>query len=79
MLLKIFNVLFRVFLIAIGLVSIASGGLCVLLGSESSDSLFIALIGLLGLAFGALMVWAVIRAWRREGVTADQSGMEPRE
>ena len=78
MLLKIFNVLFRVFLIAIGMVSIASGGLCVLLGSESRDGLFIALIGLLGLAFGALTVWGVIRAWRRENVTVVAVEKEPR-
>lgn len=66
----VLKVLFRVFIICVGLLSIASGGLCVIFGGSSRDGLGIALLGLVGMAVGGLAVWWVFRSWRRSDAKA---------
>lgn len=65
--LAILKVIGRVFLISIGLLCIAGGGLCVVLGSTSGEVGGIAVIGLISLLLGAVGVWAILRSWIRQG------------
>jgi hypothetical protein len=71
--LNMLKVLGRVFLICIGLLSIAGGGFCVAMGN-SSDSLggliLTGLVGLFGLMLGAVVVWMVFQNW--QGSRAEQ-------
>ena len=73
--LTILKVLFRICLIATGLFAIGTGGLCVMFGSASRDGVWIALLGLLGVAGGGFTVWWVFRSWRKSDA-ADSSGGE---
>ncbi len=61
--LNVLKVLGRIFLISIGLLCIAGGGLCVVLGSTSGEVGGIALIGLVSLLLGAAGVWWILRRW----------------
>ena len=61
--LNVLKVLGRIFLISIGLLFIAGGGLCVVLGSTSGEVGGIALIGLVSLLLGAAGVWWILRRW----------------
>lgn len=65
--LAILKVIGRVFLISIGLLCIAGGGLCVVLGSTSGEVGGIAVIGLVSLLLGVAGVWAILRSWIRQG------------
>ncbi|MBS1130003.1 MAG: hypothetical protein H6R16_1005 [Proteobacteria bacterium] len=64
--LAILKVIGRVFLISIGLLCIAGGGLCVVLGSTSGEVGGIAAIGLVSLLLGAAGVWWILRSWMGE-------------
>ncbi len=71
---QIVRVLARVILISLGLVAIAAGGLCTVLGSTSgSDMLWMAMIGIVSLLVGGAVVWATFRHWRREASADDSS------
>lgn len=71
---QILKVLGRVILISFGLMAIAAGGLCTVLGSTSgSDMLWMAMIGLLSLLAGIAIVWATFRNWRREPSAGETS------
>jgi hypothetical protein len=64
---QIVIVLARVILISLGLVAIAAGGLCTVLGSTSgSDMLWMAMIGIVSLMAGVAVVWVTFRSWRRD-------------
>lgn len=64
--LNVLKVLGRVILVSIGLLAIAGGGLCVVLGSSSGSVSGIALIGLVSLLLGAGGVWLVFRNWKND-------------
>lgn len=64
--LNVLKVLGRVFLIAIGLLFIAGGGLCVMFGSATNGAGGMALIGLASLLLGAAGVWWILRRWMGE-------------
>ncbi len=64
--LNVLKVLGRIFLISIGLLFIAGGGLCVVLGSSSGEVGGIAAIGLASLLLGAAGVWWILRHWLGE-------------
>lgn len=71
---QVLMVLARVILISLGLVAIAAGGLCAVLGSASgSDMLWMAMIGIVSLLTGVAMVWFTFRSWRREPAANDES------
>ncbi len=61
--LNVLKVLGRIFLISIGLLCVAGGGLCVVLGSSSGSMSGVALIGLVSLLLGGAAVWAILRRW----------------
>jgi hypothetical protein len=74
---QVLKVLGRVILISCGLMAIAAGGLCTVLGSTSgSDMLWMAMIGLVSLLAGIAVVWATFRNWRREPSAGEASGTE---
>jgi Na+/melibiose symporter-like transporter len=74
--LTILKVLFRICLIAVGLLAIGAGGLCVMFGSASRDGVWIALIGLLGVVGGGFTVWWVFNSWRKPNAGDASSGGE---
>lgn len=72
--LTVFKVLGRVFLISIGLLFIAGGGLCVVFGSTANGGGGMALIGLFSLLLGGAGVWKILHSWlgeRREKENED--------
>lgn len=75
--LTILKTLFRICLIAAGLLAIGSGGLCVMIGSNVNDGLWIVLLGLLAVAGGGLTVWWVFHNWRRADANNPSSNEEP--
>lgn len=64
--LTILKVIGRVFLISIGLLFIASGGLCVMFGVANTGGGGMAAIGLVSLLLGAAGVWWILRRWLGE-------------
>lgn len=70
----IFKVLGRVILISFGLICIAAGGLCTVLGSTpGSNMLWMAMIGIVSLLAGVAVVWVTFRNWRREPSAGETS------
>ena len=65
--LNVLKVLGRIFLISIGLLFIAGGGLCVVLGSTSGEVSGIAAIGLASVLLGVAGVWWILRRWIGSG------------
>jgi hypothetical protein len=64
---QILKVIGRVILISFGLVCIAAGGLCTVIGSTSgAQAAWVAMIGIVSLLVGVAIVWAIIRNWRAE-------------
>jgi hypothetical protein len=61
--LNVLKVLGRIFLISIGLLFIAGGGLCVVIGSSSQEVSGVAMIGLVSLLLGVAGVWWILRRW----------------
>uniref|UniRef100_Q47J16 Transmembrane protein n=1 Tax=Dechloromonas aromatica (strain RCB) TaxID=159087 RepID=Q47J16_DECAR len=71
---QILKVLGRVILISCGLMAVAAGGLCTVLGSTSgSDMRWMAMIGVVSLLAGVAVVWATFRNWRREPSASQES------
>ena len=64
--LTILKVIGRVFLISIGLLFIAGGGLCVMFGVVNTGGGGMAAIGLASLLLGAAGVWWILRNWLSE-------------
>ncbi|MCG2576202.1 hypothetical protein LZ012_04245 [Dechloromonas sp. XY25] len=64
--LTILKVIGRVFLIGIGLLFIAGGGLCVMFGTVNTGGGGMALIGMASLLLGVAGVWWILRNWMRE-------------
>lgn len=72
----ILKVLFRIFLIAAGLLAIGSGGLRVMIGAGVKDGLWIVLLGLLALAGGGLTVWWVFSNWHKSAARTASTNEE---
>lgn len=64
--LTVLKVLGRVFLISIGLLFIAGGGLCVVFGSTANGAGGMAVVGLISLLLGAAGVWKIAHGWLGE-------------
>ena len=69
--LTVLKVLGRVFLISVGLLFIAGGGLCVMFGVANTGGGSMAAIGLASLLLGAAGVWWILRSWLRERRATD--------
>jgi O-antigen/teichoic acid export membrane protein len=62
---EILKVIGRVILISFGLMSIAAGGLCTVLGSsDGMAAAWVAVIGIVALLIGGAVVWWTFRSWR---------------
>ena len=70
---QVLKVLGRAILISFGLVCIAAGGLCTVLGA---DMLWMALIGIMWLLGGVIIVWATLHNGPGKQPAADTSERE---
>jgi hypothetical protein len=74
---QVLKVIGRVILISFGLLSIAAGGLCTVIGSSSGGGMaWMALIGIVSLLVGVAIVWAILRNWRGEWSAGETSEEE---
>jgi hypothetical protein len=61
---QVLKVLGRVILISFGLMCIAAGGLCTVMGSASGgEGGWVAIIGIVSLLVGVAVVWQTFRIW----------------
>lgn len=67
----ILNVIGRVLLISFGLVCIAAGGMCTVIGSQSGEPYaMVAVIGVVSLLVGIIVVWQTLRLWQNKSGVA---------